>query len=714
MKIFPGPPRSSAPAALAGVVALTGFVAVGCGPEGEGEPRWIDLARGFEPRPMVEVLRSWCEEPWDGLQLRARADEDATAAAWLEVVIPAERWAPDERERVFWIPRPRTGPFLHLPTGAVEVSHGDHAYRRAESGPPQPGDFTLTDDRILVILPLELEEPGDTLLAFHVRTGATEGGSWRVHEAHRAASGIPVWSGHSESVAVSLPEVESTLTVLTAWNGAKDARPPRLRVLVNGEVLLDHAADRAGTSHHLALPATDDEKTVLTFETVEGDGLGIFYQPLIRPTDIGTYANRPWGTSRPNLLLLLADTFRADNMATYGGTGDLTPRLDALAERSIRFLDARSTAAWTLPATSSLFTGLFPGQHGATDKKLSLGPGVTTLAEFLAEAGYRTGAITDASFVSVTFGLDQGFEWFEEHPSVTWDLETTLRKSRAFLERDDGRPVFLLVHSYRTHAPYRPGPSTDSTEWQQLEDQGFEELERLRAAGTPARVARQQVLLSQADPLRRLYRAGVPHLDRGFGELIDDVEAMGLLANGYLLFTSDHGEAFGENGDMLHGQRLWDVKLRVPLLLHGSGLAPRDVEAGASLVDVAPTFAGLAGLAPLPEWPGTDLTELAPGRPGFAFRFEGQPEVAIIDADRKLLAPPDPEALRRGELIGCFDLAADPGEETDLSPAPPEWAAGLALRVATVVEVLIEPLADAKERAADPELDQELEKLGYR
>src|SRR6185503_19320650 len=105
---------------------------------------------------------------------------------------------------------------------------------------------------------------------------------------------------------------------------------------------------------------------------------------------------RPWSEPRPDLVLVLCDTFRADNLAEYGGDPELAPNLNRFTARALRFLDARSTAAWTLPSIGSILSGVFPGQHGGTDLDRGVVNEVETLAEVLSASGYRTAAITDS------------------------------------------------------------------------------------------------------------------------------------------------------------------------------------------------------------------------------------------------------------------------------------------------------------------------------
>jgi arylsulfatase A-like enzyme len=143
-------------------------------------------------------------------------------------------------------------------------------------------------------------------------------------------------------------------------------------------------------------------------------------------------------------VLFVADTFRADNLACYGGLEGLTPELDRLASESLTFLQARSTSTYTLPAHAALFSSLYPHQTSADGLAHALPDAIDTIAERLRRSGYRTGAVTDAAVVSRAFGMQQGFESWDERRS---DLDSTLERVRAFLGSADGRPTFLFVHT---------------------------------------------------------------------------------------------------------------------------------------------------------------------------------------------------------------------------------------------------------------------------
>jgi arylsulfatase A-like enzyme len=415
--------------------------------------------------------------------------------------------------------------------------------------------------------------------------------------------------------------------------------------------------------------------------------------------------------------VFLADTFRADNLAAYGGLAGLTPEIDRFAAGARTFARAWSTGTHTLAAHSSMFSGVYPHQNGQVDFYNPLPSQVETLAERLSAHGYRCAAVTDGVIVSESHGLAQGFEFFDERRE-----SGTLERVRSVLDADDGRPLFLFVQTYMAHTPYAMSAETRAR-WQgELAlDRSYEELmssEVMRAhealplgAEMPGDPAVSEV----ARRLHDLYRAGVADLDALFGRFHAELGTRGLLGAGYLLFASDHGESFFEHGRAFHANRVFEVELRVPLILHGPGVAAGREERPVSLIDFAPTLAGLAGLEPLPPWRGHSLLAPPESRPLYAFqshRAQALSTLAVIDGAHKLIGFETLEAVRAGKLYAAFDLGADPGERTDLE-GQAAWPAELLRARAAELEELLTPLVRQEVLdASGPELE-EMQKLGY-
>jgi choline-sulfatase len=284
-----------------------------------------------------------------------------------------------------------------------------------------------------------------------------------------------------------------------------------------------------------------------------------------------------------NAILITLDTTRADALGCYGGQPDLTPALDRLAAEGIRFTNARTVAPLTLPAHASMLTGLYPPRHSLRDNGLrALPQAASTLAERCREAGMQTAAFVSAVVLDRAFGLDQGFEVYDQparprqqtegHFGERPAGETVAAALAWFAARDPERPFFLWVHLYDPHVPYRP-----PAEFLQ------------RAKGDP-------------------YRGEIAYADREIGRLLEALRASGVLKESVVVVTADHGESLGEHGEPTHGAYCYDATLRVPLIVrephHSSGSSRARAgevdERLASVVDIAPTLLGALHLPGTP------------------------------------------------------------------------------------------------------------------
>jgi arylsulfatase A-like enzyme len=211
-----------------------------------------------------------------------------------------------------------------------------------------------------------------------------------------------------------------------------------------------------------------------------------------------------------------------------------------------------------------------------------------------------------------------------------------------------------------------------------------------------------------------LYRGGARALDQGFGAWFDSLERRGLFERGYLVFTSDHGEAFFEHGDREHGGRLHDEKVRVPLFLFGAGLAPRDVPFGAHHIDLAPTIAALAGLPPAPGWIGSSLLELDRERVLFCYNEnEKGAYLAAVEGQQKLLETADAGTRPTGAFDEVYRLDTDPGELENLLEADPDWFEELGGRSVALLDEFFLRVHEPAAVELPETLRRELEALGY-
>ncbi|MCE2559465.1 MAG: sulfatase [Acidobacteria bacterium] len=407
---------------------------------------------------------------------------------------------------------------------------------------------------------------------------------------------------------------------------------------------------------------------------------------------------------RPNVVLYVVDTVRADRLGVYGYEKPTSPRLDAFAAGAVVFENAYAQSSWTRPAMASLFTGLLPPAHRTVGRRSVLPEDVTTLAEILAANGYEGMGLVRNPNVGRAFGFAQGFTRFRSE-----DRE----RVRLWLDerQDAGVPFFLYLHAIDPHGPYDPAP-----EFEQMFDAG----------DAPAHYRTVRYLLElnggEAEPdegtaeaLSRLYDAEVAQNDRAFGELLDELEARGLAEDTAVIHVSDHGEEFEEHGRWEHGVSLYEEVLRIPLVMRLPGVPAQRVEPPAQHVDVLPTLLGYLGIEALPT-DGRDL--LAERRRGddppdvyTHLDVDGHRASSVIRGRYKLVLPQSPS---QGTAPMLFDLEADPGELDDLATEQPRIVERmLGLLADHDLAGDVEPAVEIDDAQIDEDVRRRLRALGY-
>lgn len=299
----------------------------------------------------------------------------------------------------------------------------------------------------------------------------------------------------------------------------------------------------------------------------------------------------------PNVLVIVLDTFRADLMQAYGGDPSITPNLNRIASRGALFQYAYSTAPWTLPAHASMFTGKLPHELSA-GWRAPLDGKHPTLAEELARHGYESvGLVANLSYCCEETGLDRGFHHYEDFPFTLTMLLNCTRIGRSIVQDDDlkhwfrlarrrdaedvtrrflnweahrsGRPFFAFLNFFDTHHPYLLKD----------ESEGSQEMtpEETKILANWWHVKKSTVTADQLSMAKRSYLQCASYVDDKLGEMLDTLEARGLLDNTLLIITADHGEQFNEHGIYGHGNSLYDGVIRVPLLVSWPGHVPENV-----------------------------------------------------------------------------------------------------------------------------------------
>ncbi|HEX3129905.1 MAG TPA: sulfatase [Thermoanaerobaculia bacterium] len=386
----------------------------------------------------------------------------------------------------------------------------------------------------------------------------------------------------------------------------------------------------------------------------------------------------------PNVLIVTVDTLRADRVSAYGYRRPTTPNLDRLLAQGARFTQARTVEPLTNPSLCSMFTSLYPHEHGATRNGLRLRPDALSAARVLGRRGYRTAAfVGNWTLRNGISGLGDHFQSYDEvFTRKRWlglfkgeaTAEDLTDAALAWLDghREDHRKPFLLwVHYVEPHAPYR----LQETEAGRL---------RIGIGTGGSDVSRQD-----------RYDTEVAFADQQIGRLLARFQSdPELAANTLIVFAADHGESLGEHSYWGHGRNLYEPTLRIPLGLVWPGkIRPAVIDAPALNLDVAPTVLGLAGLPVPGGFRGYDWSPVllrgaeAPKERTMWFqahkgavlsakevgsaRRKGLLEVAVLDGWRK-------EIFRINEnRRWVFDLLRDPGELRSLDPRVASKSAGL-------------------------------------
>jgi arylsulfatase A-like enzyme len=421
-----------------------------------------------------------------------------------------------------------------------------------------------------------------------------------------------------------------------------------------------------------------------------------------------------------SFVLVVVDTLRADRLHFAGYSKDHSPSFDALRGDSIWFPNAYSTSSWTLPATASLFTSQLVSEHGVAHWGSRLLPEHITLVEELRRAGYRTGMWTANRIVAGERGFADRFEHYEfiEHPdyrggpplteAAFGSAEAVVARALAWI-RDGagagGAPFFAYLHFMEPHAPYLCPPDTDTSC-------------RERSVALNGKVISLQwnLSLEERRQIEAWYDADVARMDAALAELLAGLRAAGLLESSWVVLLADHGEMLGEWNMYMHGRTLYEPMVRVPLLFRPPGGGAGRVDDPVSLVDVAPTLLGLAGIAAPPSFSGRNLGPALQGgsispRPVVSELFQvgagadGRQKhyLAVTHGDRKFL-------VRTDGVLERFDLRSDAGENRALPADRREFEA---LLDAAGARFDLEAYSSGDHPAPTPEMREQLEALGY-
>ncbi len=416
--------------------------------------------------------------------------------------------------------------------------------------------------------------------------------------------------------------------------------------------------------------------------------------------------------TRPNVLIVLIDTVRADHFSCYGYERNTTPHIDSLAEAGTLVLNCHGQASWTLPAMTTILSGVSPVEHGAgrgNGDFMGVAADLPWLPLSFHREGYRTAAFFNVMFMNEDFGFHRGFSHFDCQGVASGN---SLRKAGPTVDNfltwldstDQGVPFFAAVHFYDPHIPYTaPKPWCDlytdpdySGEYNSSWGAGVIEMTRVNN-GT--------VVPSPEDlnNLIALYDGEIAYTDSQTGRLFQELRNRGLAENTIIVVAGDHGEEFLEHGGIEHGRTLYQETTHVPMILSGPGFnGGNTIEQRAAQLDVAVTLANAARIDHPVHQPAADLAETLPAReiPASGVLWRQGELVSIVSGDTKLIWSLDDDSVE------TYDLQADP-LELDILPVDDELMNAAGFYWAT--PPLVTPLPVNYDETAS----RELRNLGY-
>ncbi len=431
----------------------------------------------------------------------------------------------------------------------------------------------------------------------------------------------------------------------------------------------------------------------------------------------------------PDIVLISIDTLRWDHLSLYGYPRETSPNLDALATEGVVFENSFSTAPYTLPSHASMLTGLYPEEHGAghSSAEAPLEQSVTTVAEVLRQAGYRTLGFTAGGSMTSRLGMHQGFEEWTERRKA--NLKSTLPAVFDALGRTGNQPFFLFLHTYDVHAPYEQPEAERFFSAGDSESGSKEDWARIRTM----RYHRHHQLerFEGIEDVIAAYDSGIRFADSQLGVLFDYLKEIGSYDDALIIVTSDHGETLFERGRYFgHSHTLHDQEIRIPLIvrLPRAQITGRRLEL-VQVLDIAPMVLAQAGIEPPATLSGRSPFDFAEARSESRKIVRGEATTTgaryVRSREWKIISPTaNYWNERRKRLFAesaerfstewqIFNLTRDPEETRNLSgrgdPLPPE--------VRKLIRSLhsIDPPGKSAATAPPPEgeLAKSLRALGY-
>jgi arylsulfatase A-like enzyme len=313
-----------------------------------------------------------------------------------------------------------------------------------------------------------------------------------------------------------------------------------------------------------------------------------------------------------NVVFVSFDALQAAHVHSLGYPLEITPTIDMMAENGYSFKQAISASSWTVPASMTWFTGVYPSQHKVVNKFTvytndsqvvsnlkKLSPEIVTLAEILKQSGYATGGFTGDSGVNGVFGFNQGFDTYFDNTSIFSGFDTSMPRALEWIKQNKDKKFFLFLHGYDVHGQYEPSGGFDYRFVDFAYNGPYNGSKVQQASLREERLQKGYLNLTNDDVRfwRAIYDEKINRADGKFAMFLDEFKKLGIMDKTIFIITSDHGTEFYEHEGIDHGFTLYDELIHVPLII----VLPNQ-EKGAVIdnqvrsLDLMPTILDLLGI----------------------------------------------------------------------------------------------------------------------
>ena len=434
-------------------------------------------------------------------------------------------------------------------------------------------------------------------------------------------------------------------------------------------------------------------------------------------TILFTLFNNNRNSKSPNILFIVVDTLRSDHTSIedpeLGTTGYLK---DTLLPDSVYFSKGYSNSPWTLPSISSMITSRYPSQLGIRNLISKIDEEDFTITELMREEGYRTGAVISHILLKESYGISQGFDYFNDRnisgefgnhiaissPGVTKDAIN-------FIQAKKGEKFFLFLHYFDPHYIYLDHEK-------ETEYKGkfrSKDISYLRE-----QIRNDEYSGRDTEYLKYCYNTEIKFTDFYIGKVINELKRSGIYENTIIIFTSDHGEEFVERGWLGHSTTLYREQTGVPIIIKPvdkAHLSLRSFEnIPVSNIDLVPTLISMAGLKRMPGLSGKDLFSSDPGNHTF-FGEVSQKEfgsdielISVIWQNWKMIKD------LKSNRFELYNINKDIDEKENIIGSVPNISSKLKLKIQKWLKNMRKPGIKGKQRRSLSDSEREkLRTLGY-